>query len=361
MHVTLLGAASSVHLRRLAEDLAELNHEVSVITDRPPQEPFNASVKLVTLPLRPPWSYLLCAVRLRKIIRDLKPDVFHVHYATGYGFLGRLSGRRFILSVWGSDIYSFPQRSIIHRAFVKKNLVRADAVFSTSADMAQRVHMIAPQAKVFLTPFGVDLEAFSPRDEGSDGRIRIGTLRALEKVYGIDILVRAFAKLVQQSPSTKVELHIGGSGSEAENLRHLASDLEVTDRVHFTGRIPPERAPEFMRSLDILVVPSRSESWGVVSLEGSASGIPVVAARTGGLVETVLDGKTGFLFRTGDANELCERLKDLVFFPSLRAQLGEAGRNFVAANFSRRSCVAKIVRAYHEVYEMPLGRTEESS
>src|SRR4030043_1273427 len=85
-------------------------------------------------------SYFKAIPRIRKIIKNYKPDLLHAHYATSYGLIGALSGfHPFIISVWGSDVYDFPYRSIFHKILLKHNLSKADIILSTSHAMADQV------------------------------------------------------------------------------------------------------------------------------------------------------------------------------------------------------------------------------
>src|SRR5690606_5953700 len=106
--------------------------------------------------------------------------------------------RPFVLSVWGSDVYGFPYKSPLHRWLVRKNLMAADVVASTSYCMAEQTRSIAPELKeIPITPFGVDMQAYVSAEalaENND-QLVIGTVKTMASTYGIDTLIEAFALL----------------------------------------------------------------------------------------------------------------------------------------------------------------------
>lgn len=148
---------------------------------------------------------------------------------------------------------------------------------------------------------------------------------------GQDVLARALAE-VPNAVGLVVGDGVPGSGAEAD-LDALARDLGVADRLHRTGFRADLADP--LGAADVLVVPStRPEPLGQVALEGSAAGLPVIASRGGGLPEAVRDERTGLLTPPGDAAALAAALRRLRDDPTLRARLGAAGREHVAAGFS---------------------------
>lgn len=107
-------------------------------------------------------KYLLQVHKIHRLVKAIKPDIINVHYATSYGTVAALANLPpYILSVWGSDIYNFPKRSIFHKAMLKFSLSRAAHLFSTSTAMAQEASKYTKKA-FEITPFGVDCKLFSP-------------------------------------------------------------------------------------------------------------------------------------------------------------------------------------------------------
>ena len=133
-HVALLGAANSVHLQRWACGLAQRGLRVSVITQHADDAlALPTDVQRHALPRCGAAGYFTNAPALRRLLRRLAPDLLHAHYASGYGTTAALAGfHPLVLSVWGSDVYEFPQRSRWARRWLVHNLRCADMVTSTS-------------------------------------------------------------------------------------------------------------------------------------------------------------------------------------------------------------------------------------
>ncbi len=238
-------------------------------------------------------------------------------------------------------------RSAFHKAYVGYLLREADQVLSTSNAMANHVRHLYPfLARPLVTPFGVDMNLFSPGPSGTGGRdvVRIGIVKKLERKYGIDILIRAFGILAEQND--RIELHIVGNGSEKERLLDLRRTSRHPDRITFHRAIPNDEVPVFLRSLDVFVVPSRSEGFGVAAVEASSVGLPVVVSDVGGLPEVVEHEKTGLVVKSEDPGALAEAIGRLARRPNERIEFGAAGRRKVKSEYDWDANVATMLRLY---------------
>jgi glycosyltransferase involved in cell wall biosynthesis len=283
---------------------------------------------------------------LKQCIREFHPDIIHAHYATSYGMLGRKAGfHPYVISVWGSDIFLFPKKSIIHKNFLKKNLNSADLILATGKILAEKTKTYTNKP-IKITPFGVNTNIFRPPvTEKNNEEIIIGTVKGIEYVYGIDILLKAF-KIVTQKTDIKVRLVIAGNGTELTMMQDLAKKLNIDSRTEFLGAIPHKNVPQLLQSFHIFVALSRSESFGVAVIEASACGLPVVASDTGGLIEVINNGITGFNVPTDNIELAAEKLILLIENKELREKTGKAGREFVELNYSEELCKSKISEIY---------------
>lgn len=132
---------------------------------------------------------------------------------------------------------------------------------------------------------------------------------------------------------------------EARRLRQLATDLKVTDRVKFLGRVAHTQIPALLRSADIFVCTPWYEPFGMAALEAAACGLPVVATAVGGLRETVVDGTTGSLVPPARPVPLSTRLTELLADPARRASYGAAGAKR-AARYSWTQVTQEILDVY---------------
>lgn len=356
MKLAYLAPHQAIHTVRWVNALAARKHTVTLFTMHPGTEPLDHRIRLIKLPFMAPWGYFLNATFLKQQLTKLAPDLLHVHYASGYGTLGRLTGfRPQMLSTWGSDLFNFPQRSPLHYWALVRNLQTADLLGSTSQIMTDKIHQLCPHKTVVQIPFGVDIHRFYPRPElRNPNLLTIGTVKTLAPVYGIDILIEAFAQLRQQLQgdplAKKLRLAIAGQGPQQAKLQALVTQLELNEVTEFSGYLPHAQVPDYLNRLDIYVAASRSESFGVAILEASACALPVVVSDTGGLPEVVKDNLTGYLVPKEQVAQFAEKLRQLVQTPTLRTALGEAGRQWVIDHFQWPICVDLMEQAYFSLF-----------
>lgn len=344
MRLAILAAANSIHTVRWVNALAARGHHVHLFTIHPEQDPINANVEVLHLPWRPPAGYFLSAPALGAALRKLQPDLFHAHYASGYGTLARLVRfHPFVLSVWGGDVFDFTDGSPLHRWIVRSNLRAADWVCSTSEMMARHTRRLCPHVtEVTVTPFGVDLERFRPLGTSEARKvITVGTVKTLHPKYGIDLLIEGFARVRERlgmdAPdlARKMRLLIVGGGPQQAELEQMAVGLGIQNVTEFVGQIPHAEIPLYLNRLDVYVAASRlaSESFGVAVIEASACGVPVVVADIGGLPEVVNDGVTGFVTVPENPDALAKQIQLLVVDEPLRKRMGIAGVEWVRAHY----------------------------
>ena len=357
--ILLLGAKSSIHAVKWVNGLAECGHEVHLVSMHDGKTELHPGVTVHHFPSRLPVGYLLNVFKLRKLLKALKPDILHAHYASGYGTMATLSGfRPTVLSVWGSDVFSFPYQSVLNYFIMAYNLKKSDWICSTSNIMAQQVLSLHGNVrqKMSITPFGVDLEKFniSPIKKSTD-KIVVGTVKTLLHKYGIDVFIRGFAEamvLLKEKNFERIddiELLIVGSGSQRDQLENLTHRLGIGSRTEFAGYVVNDRVPDFLNRLDIYVAVSREESFGVAILEASACCKPTIVSDVGGLKEVVDDGVTGFIVPTENSTALAEKIVELVENCDLREKMGEAGRKMVEKRYSWDKSILKMEKVYSRI------------
>lgn len=245
-------------------------------------------------------SYLKFTDAVKNIIAEFKPDIVHAHYATSYGLLGvKTKFHPLIISAWGSDVFEFPEKSILHRYVVKRNLRKADAVFSTSEVMKKQIQNLG-RNDVAVTPFGIDLRTFKPNPHRMFGDAKVvGTVKTLEQHYGIDLLIQSFA-IVKSKYLKPLKLVICGDGSQRKALEQIAATSGCKDDIIFTGSIPQNDVPKYLNAFDVFANLSRRESFGVSILEAMACGIPVVASNADGPKEITENGRYASQVEVGE-------------------------------------------------------------
>ena len=296
--------------------------------------------------------YLFALRRIKEIITLFEPDILHAHYLSSYGFMGALTNfHPYIVSVWGSDIFNFPEKSILHRKVIKYSLQKSEKILSTSQFMALRTNEFTDK-KIIVTPFGIDTKNFYLKNVNTQfeaGTIVIGTIKTLEKKYGVEYLIRAFKIVKTRLPAFKLKLLIVGGGSLEFYLKELVNNLDLNDDVFFKGYVQHNEISDYHNIIDIYSAPSieNSESFGVAVLEASACSKPVVVSNVGGLSEVVEDGKTGFVVEKENAGDLADALQKLILDPELRVRLGKNGRNKVLKEFDWQESVKTMLSVYN--------------
>lgn len=362
MKIVLLSGASSIHTVRWANGLAQAGMEVYVISQQPQLESMDLRVQVHIFPSRGVLGYFTMVPAVKKLLAKIKPDIVNAHYASGYGTTACLVGYHpWLLSVWGSDIYDFPEKSLLHKWLVRKNLLTADTVASTSVCMAEQTRSFTPElSHIAITPFGVDTAYYqslttSLAERDNSQSIVIGTVKTLAATYGIDTLLQAFAMLLQGLAHThpaieeKLSLRLVGTGQQETELKALAQQLGIHTRVTFVGRVDSNDVPKELEKLDIYVALSRRESFGVAIIEAGAAGRPVIVSDAGGLPEVVVDGTTGLIVPRENPQAAADAIAKLVLDRDLRIKMGEAGQQHVVNTYDWGACVNKMINLYREM------------
>ena len=218
-------------------------------------------------------------------------------------------------------------------------------VVSTAAegDELRRAYRVRPDRLAVVAP-GVDLETFRAQPKAlarclvghPDHRLFVFVGR-LEPLKGVDTVIQALALLTAGRRHPEVRLLVlgddsgAGSGGEQARLRRLAAELCLQDRVEFLGSVPQGRLAIYYAAAEACLMPSYSESFGLVGLEAQACGTAVIASNVAGLASVVRDGVTGFLVDGHDPAVYAERMRRLLETPCLTEELGGRGSRLASA------------------------------
>ncbi len=207
---------------------------------------------------------------------------------------------------------------------------------------------------VRLAP-GVDLDAYHPSADGSAVRDRyrladrpvVVCVSRLVPRKGQDMLIRALPEVHRRVPDAV--LLVVGAGPDADRLSRLATSVGVDDRVVFTGEVPWAEVPAHFAAGDVFAMPCRTrkagldvEGLGMVYLEASATGLPVVAGDSGGAPDAVREGETGFVVPGRDVAAIADRVATLLADRDLARRMGRAGRAWVEAEWGWDRLAARM-------------------
>lgn len=297
-------------------------------------------------------SYLKYLRLLNQAIKTFKPDVLHAHYATSNGFIGALTGfHPLVISAWGTDVMKFPQKNLFNKSVLKFNLKRADLICATSHTIQSYLKPVTDKT-VKVIPFGVDTKVFCRKNVKrvfSDDAFVIGSVKGLESIYNIDVLIKAFRLLKTKYTSAKLKLLIVGVGKEEANLKSLVTESGLSEDVVFTGRVPFSQVSDYFNMIDVLVNISEYESFGVSVIEAMACEKAVVVTDTGGLKEIVENDKYGTLVGIRDIQQTAAAIEKYYLHPDLMKQTGIDARKKVMERYNLENNVKEMINAYHQL------------
>ena len=233
---------------------------------------------------------------------------------------------------WGSDVLVNADRTPLWRWVARVTLRRADMVIGDSRAVREKVRQLAdyPDDRIVTYPWGIDLETFKPAPTRlllrqqlgwQDKRVILST-RSWEPLYGIDVLLQAFAEIVRQLPDARLLLM--GDGTLAPKVRRFIRKNGLSQFVHLTGQVPREQIVDYFNLADIYVSSALSDGTSISLLEAMACALPVVVTDIPGNREWISPGVNGWLAKPGEASSLASVLLHTLGDSSRWAQMGQA-------------------------------------
>lgn len=380
----------NVYIREVALEMAERGVRADIFTRRTdPDEPditeLVSGVRVFSVkagPQRPVHKEVLPRLIRRfsdevAAIADTEQgpyDAIHAHY-----WLSGIAGLH-LKDRWGAPlVVSFhtlarvkdvaspgdPSEPVFRKRGEARVIRGADRIIApTDTERAQLIELYdADPRRIFVAPPGVDLSAFTPGDRAAAKQrfgfsddplvVFVGRLQAFK---GTDIAVDALGHLKRLVPDAQLAIVGGdspkGSRGERVRLRLAARRLGVSDQLTFMDPVPHTQLPDLYRAADVVVVPSASESFGLVALEASACGTPVVATAVGGLRTIVRDGESGYLVERRDPRSFAAALSRVLADPGAQGRLGTNAVR-LAGRFPWARTSDGILEAYASVMACP--------
>lgn len=360
------GVVQSIEL--FSRDLISLGHEVNIFAPSYPKyEKDNRVFRFASVPAPTNPDFTLAipfSFRLRPTMKKLKPDIIHVHSPFLLGRLGARYARTLGIplvftfhTLYDLYIHYVPFGQNIAREITKRYYREfcngCDLVIVPTGVIAEHLRKSGVAAEIKVVPTGIDLESFKPGNEKyihrkhglpEDSRVLICVGR-LGQEKNLNFLIDAYSRVVAKYPDTRLVL-VGG-GPEESNLRNMARDLGIADRVIFTGTLDRQEVIKYYCSSYLFVFASLTETQGLVLAEAKAAGVPAVAVSAYGVSEMVRDGEDGYL--TEYSREDFEAKLDLLLRDrELRERMSGAALKNVA-RLSSRVSAGKLVRCYEDL------------
>lgn len=297
--------------------------------------------------------------RLRRQLRDESPDVLHTRLdaSNTLGVAAALSlgrGRPAVVRTFDND----PVRDYgpVVRFAAVRLAARVDVEIAVSKSVARSMTRAfgGRARRIEVVPPGLDLERFdrsladgARKDALRSGATRVvGTVARIAEQKNLLVLIEAVSLLRSEIPGLR--LVVAGDGPLRRRLERQAVELGVLESVSFLGY--QEDVVPVYAAMDVFVLPSRYEGFGVVFLEAMSMGVPVVGTRVVGSVDAVQDGRTGLLVPPGDARALADAIRRLLADEGLARRLAENAREWVGSRRSRTALAADVERLYRELH-----------
>jgi len=351
----MIAFAGNHHTIRWSQALRAAGLDVHVVCGHAAADGF--SVPGVTVhPVRiegPSVPVMSAAVSWHKALAAVQPDVVYMQWLFARpAMLVALDPRwPFVLTVMGSDVRQEAslQESWLDRVWRTALLLRADCITAAAEPLAQVVAAYHPNIakRLVILPFGVDTADFRPdgstRHRAPGVPLVIGHFKSDDPTYGRLQLLRALEPLVHQGLS--FELHLAGwRGNDGGAVTaFLQAHPELAACTVDKGNVEVGAMPALYRALDVYVLNSVQESFGVAAAEALASGIPVIAADVGGVRTLVRQADTGLVVPVDDIAALRQAICEMAAHPALRASCGARGRARMQDRFRWDDSVTQLV------------------
>jgi glycosyltransferase involved in cell wall biosynthesis len=276
------------------------------------------------------------------------PDLLHAHFflsAAPAAIISALSHKPLVeTEQWTIFLPDDPAALTLPLRLGARLALRPARIVLPVSDSLRRAMREAGISGPFrVVPNAVDTSLFRPGAGG--GGARLVTVGLLQYQKGIDVLLRAFARVREQRPDATLD--VIGDGPERASYERLAAELSLSDVVDFHGLQPKVRIAEILAGSDLFVLASRFDNNPCVLVEAQAAGLPIVATRVGGIPEIV--GDAGLLAERDDVDGIAERTLEAL------ARLADYDRAAIAAHAQKRYSLKQIGEELAEVYGLALG------
>ncbi len=278
------------------------------------------------------------------------PDLIHAHvsYPAGYGAM--VLSNKFKVPYMVTEHASFFENTLMtkYSSYTKETLIKADYYSAVSSDLKNKI-VKTGRKQCEVIPNFINTEKFNSTKKPKDGYNNIFNLvhvSVMKYIKGIDILLRSLHNVIYSNKYENVHLHLIGYGAEKQKYENLAEELNLQEFCTFHGRVDNNNLGNYLNSSDILIISSRSETFGVVGIEAMASGIPVIATRCGGPEDYIKDA-VGILVEKESVDSLSEGIIEMI--KNYDKYDASVIKKYVNDNYSTKVVCEKIIDIYQKL------------
>jgi glycosyltransferase involved in cell wall biosynthesis len=376
MKICYLADAGSIHTQRWVKHFADKGHHVDLISYRPFGDNNISGVNLrlitfVKLPMRifSSWvSFVLTSIRVRKLIKELKPDILHAHYIIDYGLLGALSGfHPLIFTAWGSDVMVAPKKSKLIRLAVKFALTKADVVLTTSQYLKGYLwsQFNLPNSKITALPWGVDLKVFGKGYDAEARRLRaslgindssfaILSPRHLKEHYGIENMVQTMPYVLAKYTRVTLILLKGAAEDKRFEIKvgKLIEQLEMGRNVKLIRRhLSAHEMAVLYNVCDALISIPRSDQFASSIQEGMACGTIPIVGNLEVYKQYLTDGENALFVDPNNPKDIADKVIYCIEHPELKQRFYAINRKIIEENEDWAKNAAKLEELYYSLLQ----------
>jgi glycosyltransferase involved in cell wall biosynthesis len=350
----------SIHSIRYLEEFHRRGYNTSIIADSQTWiAPRPTSIPVYTLPqlTRSNFSkqYIPNLLDTMRTLKEINPDFVHIHAQDYYSPAVILSRKPFLLTSWGTEVLRLPRENPFIRYLAKITAVKASRI-TVDAEILKEIWIAQgiPNSKVEVIPFGVDLQTFNPKADGSkvrqdlkilkDDTVLISTRALHNSHYNVESFIRAIPLILKSHHNVK--FIVKGKGPLEGYLRILVNKLGVSEHVRFVGIVPHSQMANYLAAADIYVSTCFVDTTSVSLLEAMACGLAPLVTDIPGNREWIENGVNGLLFQPKNPEELAKKAIQLVENSNERKRFGELCIQTIRHRAAWKDCVARMERIY---------------
>ena len=339
MKICFLANMNSIHSKKWIYYFLGKGHSISLISI-----PTKDKISLKDVYFIKEFKYKIFSIvtnifYVKKIIQKISPDIIHAHYGGVNGALAALSGfHPFVLTVWGSDIMINPKKNLLTKLITKYTLNKSDLITCDAEHTKKAMINFGINAfKIKVIFFGVDTKKFFPsrKDENLQKILDINTnfnvvisSRRLEPICDVETFIKAIPFVLKNFSNTI--FIVAGNGSQERELKNLANNLGISEKIRFVGWVPEEAMPKYLNIADIYVSTSLSDGGlSGSTAEAMSCGLPAIITDFGNNRDWIKDGTGGFLIPLKNPEVLAKKISCLIENKDLRIKFGENNRKVI--------------------------------
>jgi rhamnosyl/mannosyltransferase len=306
------------------------------------------AINVSNTPINPLWFF-----QLKLIMHREKPSLINAHAPVPFmADMAALAAGSipFVLSYHTGSMVKgkngVDKLILFYEKYVLPKVFQKAKTIICSSDFVKNTFLRSFSKKTITINPGVDIVAKKPSKKDTNNVLFVGGLTKAEHYKGVEYLIKAIALLKKDIPT--MQLSVAGKGDAMSTYKQLAKQLGIAEHVRFLGRQDKNALQKLYQRANVLVLPSASESFGMVLIEAMSHGTPVIASNIGGIPDVVTDGKEGILVPVKNAEKLAAAIKKILTNKTLADKLGQAGYEKVKERYLWDIQIAKTKEVFEK-------------